>query len=206
MIRRDRKLHWENIYNTKDTQQVSWYQKVPETSLKLIDQLHTSKSDKIIEVGCGDSYLGDHLLQKGYTDITLLDISHSALNAIKKRLSNVPSRISYVCSDILNFEPQHKFTLWHDRAVFHFLTEKKDQEKYIDKAASCIISGGHLIVATFSDNGPDVCSKLKVQQYSETELQESFKNDFSVVECFSENHVTPSGDVQNFQFCIFKHK
>lgn len=200
----DRKIHWETVFQTKDTTKVSWYQTVPETSLKLIEQINLPKTARIIEVGSGDSYLGDFLIEKGYSEITLLDISEKALDTIRKRLSAKAEKITFLATDITSFSSSETYDLWHDRAVFHFLTEVKDIQKYVTNVSEKLVSGGYMILGTFSTNGPDMCSGLHVQRYSEAELTGFFEKDFKKVECFSELHKTPSGASQNFLFCVFQ--
>ena len=151
-------------------------------------------------------FLADHLLQNGYTEITLLDISDKALNTIKKRLGKNAKNITFKSIDVTNFRSDIKYKLWHDRAVFHFLTDKKDIQKYIQKVSHNLERGGYLIIGTFAKDGPNICSDLNVQQYSEIEMTETFRKDFVKIECFTENHITPSGSKQNFLFCIFQHK
>lgn len=202
----ERKTHWENVFQTKDTSKVSWYQPIPETSLKLIEELNLSKSAKIIEVGAGDSFLGDFLLESGYDDITLLEISEKALDKVKNRLAKKGDNITFLPADVTEFSSTSKYNLWHDRAVFHFLTSKLDVAKYVKNVSDHVVSGGFLIISTFSDKGPKICSDLNVQQYSETELYECFKNNFDKLKCFSENHTTPSNGIQNFTFCVFQRK
>lgn len=202
----ERKKHWENVFLTKDTTKVSWYQKNPETTIHLISGLNLSKSDKIIEVGCGDSFVADDLLDLGYKDITLLDISEKALLTIQKRLKGNSKYLNFVCTDITLFETKEKFKLWHDRAVFHFLTEKEDIEKYQRLVAKYLPPGSYFIVGTFSKSGPKMCSALHVKQYSEQSLIDLFKHNFKKVNCFEEDHVTPSNTIQKFQYCIFKRK
>lgn len=202
----ERKIHWETVFQTKDTTTVSWFQPIPETSLKLIDKLNLPKTAKIIEVGSGDSYLADFLLEKGYSEITLLDISEKALNTIKNRLSDKAEKITFLADDVTDFSTSKSFDVWHDRAVFHFLTVNTDIEKYVNKAAAKLVSGGFLILGTFSNYGPDICSGLKVKQYSENQLTEIFNTQFTKLECFTENHQTPSGSSQNFLFCVFQKK
>ena len=201
-----RKEHWENVFQTKDTTRVSWYQPVPETSLKLIQELEVPKSSPIIEIGSGDSFLGDHLLARGYSAISLLDISDKAFEIIKARLVDDSEKITFISADITNFRSDSKYKVWHDRAVFHFLTDEYDISNYVQNASDCMESGGYMIIATFSKNGPKTCSDLNVQQYSVEEITKRFKKDFVLVKCFSENHITPSGSKQNFLFCIFKRK
>lgn len=201
-----RKAHWENVFRTKDTTKVSWYQPVPETSLRLIEKLAVPKTAKIIEVGSGDSYLGDTLLEKGFSDITLLDISEKALATIRERLAEKAGMVRFVAADITNFNENQKYDLWHDRAVLHFLTDKNDIEKYVENVSAHLVPGGYFLVGTFSENGPDKCSDLNVKQYSEKEMTATFSQNFEKIECFTENHTTPSGSSQNFLFCIFKRK
>jgi len=201
-----RKEHWENVYRTKNTTKVNWYEPVPKTSLRLIEKLKLSAHAKIIEVGSGNSNLSEFLLKKGYLDITLIDISEEALESAKKRLGEQAKKITWLAADVADFKPPAKYALWHDRAVFHFLTEKGDVNNYANTAGNHIVPGGYLIISTFSNNGPDECSGLHVQQYSEMELSKTFEEKFKKIECFSENHITPSGGSQNFLFCVFQKK
>jgi 2-polyprenyl-3-methyl-5-hydroxy-6-metoxy-1,4-benzoquinol methylase len=200
----DRKKHWENVFQTKDTTKVSWFQPVPETSLRLIDELNIPKSAKIIEVGSGDSFLGDHLLKAGFMNITLLDISEKALDTIKKRLPENSAKIKFIAGDVTSFNSSDNYDLWHDRAVFHFLTDEKDIQNYVLNVSQKLESGGYLIMGTFSNNGPDMCSGLNVKQYSENQLTEIFNSGFKKIECFTEDHLTPSGSQQNFLFCVYQ--
>lgn len=202
----DRKKHWENIFHSKDTSQVSWHQQKPTTSLQLIEELHLPKTANIIEVGSGDSLLGDCLINQGYSKITLLDISAKALETIRNRLQDKTDGITFCTADITEFRSNEKYDIWHDRAVFHFIMSEKNINKYIKSAALHLKKDGFLIIGTFSTNGPDMCSGLHIQQYSEKELFNLFKADFKKVKCFTENHNTPSGSVQNFQFCVFQRK
>lgn len=206
MNTKDRKVHWENVFQTKDTSKVSWHQPIPTTFLRLIEELKIPKTARIIEVGSGDSFIGDHLLEKGFSEITLLDISEKALESVKDRLGKEADKISFVAADIAQFSIPDKFDLWHDRAVFHFLTSTNDVNKYIINVTESLKSGAYLILSTFSNNGPDVCSGLKVQQYSEVELRKLFSINFTEIDCFTENHTTPSGGIQNFLTCIFQRK
>ena len=186
-----RKQHWEEVFQTKDTSKVSWYQPVPETSLKLIESLNLPKPSKIIDAGCGDSFLPDYLIEKGFTDITLVDISEKALDVVYNRLEKT-EKVKCTAADVTCFIPENEFDLWHDRAVFHFLNDKEDIEKYLQTVANSIHSGGYLIIGTFSNNGPDQCSGLNVHQYDENELTKTFETNFKKINCFTENHSTPS--------------
>ena len=200
----ERKIHWENVFETKDTTKVSWYQPFPETSIKLIGKLNLPKTAKIIEIGSGDSFLADFLIEKGFSEITLLDISEKALEKIRLRLSTKADNITFLANDVTEFSSAVRFDLWHDRAVFHFLTDEQEIQKYVKNVTEILVSGGYLILGTFSLNGPEICSGLKVQQYSENQLSKIFETGFKKVVCFMENHQTPSGSSQNFLFCIFQ--
>lgn len=202
----ERKGHWENVFETNDTSKVSWHQAVPSTSLRLIDQLQLPKTANIIEVGSGDSFMGDYLIEKEFSNLTLLDISEIALETIKKRLDKYAPKIEFVVADVCQFSATNKYDLWHDRAVFHFLTLKEDVEKYVANVSKSLKQGAFFIISTFSNNGPEMCSGLKVQQYSEEQLFGLFKSNFDKIECFTENHTTPSGGTQNFVFCVFQRK
>jgi len=206
MDSRERKKHWETVFETKDTRKVSWYQAKPKTSLKLIEKLNLNKTDRIIEIGSGDGSLGDHLLQKGYSQITFLDISDKALKTVKARLGKKSNNLFFMSGDVINFQSLEKYKLWHDRAVFHFITDKKDIQKYVKNVSNSLEKGGYLILGTFSKNGPTSCSNLNVQQYSEIELKQIFRKDFVKIKCINENHITPIGSKQNFLFCIFQRK
>lgn len=200
----DRKLHWENVFQTKDTTKVSWHQAYPTISLQLIKELKLPFSAKIIEVGSGDSFLGDYLLKEGFSEITLLDISEKALETIKSRLEEKAKEVTFISADITQFSVAEEYELWHDRAVFHFLTSESDISCYVKNVAESLKKDAYLILSTFSNNGPDVCSGLKIQQYSEKELTDLFASDFKKIKCFTENHNTPSGGSQNFVFCVFQ--
>ena len=201
-----KKLHWENIFQTKDTTKVSWYQPLPKTSLDLIEELKLEKHSNIIEVGAGDSFMADHLLKKGFTKITLLDISQKALHAIKERLKEDSGNLKFIASDICDFSKPASYSLWHDRAVFHFLFDEKDKKNYLKNVSETIVPGGYLIISTFSDEGPKSCSGLEVQRYSEDELNRFFRPHFERIKSFKVDHITPSGSVQNFVYAVFKRK
>lgn len=202
----ERKKHWENIFTTKDTKKVSWYEPVPQTSINLLNELEIPKNAKIIEIGSGDSYLADTLLAKGFSNITLLDISAAALNRIKQRLQNSLEEIRFIEQDILDFSSNVKFEVWHDRAVFHFIRSENDKKRYVENATKYINKSGFLIIQTFSENGPNECSGLQIEKYSAKNLTALFNKNFNVIKCFTKNHTTPSGSIQNFQVCVFQKK
>jgi ubiquinone/menaquinone biosynthesis C-methylase UbiE len=199
----DRRQHWEKIYQTKQTEEASWYQPLPETSLHFFEKHGISPTSKIIDVGGGDSLLVDHLLDRGHQDITLLDISAHALDKAKKRLGNRSSQVKWVVADASDFQPGELYDCWHDRAAFHFLTQAQEVEKYVQTAAAGIRPGGLLVLGTFSVNGPMKCSGLDIRQYSETEMTELFAGHFEKTGCLYVDHKTPSGVLQNFIFCGF---
>lgn len=200
----DLKDHWDGVYKTKEPHQVSWTQAVPEISLKFLSKFSLPKSAKIIDVGGGDSKLVDHLLDLGYTDITVLDISEQALQRAKRRLGVRSNQINWVVSNVVDFKPEYNFAWWHDRATFHFLTEKSEIEKYLSLAKSC--TSQFITIGTFSDEGPDKCSGIPVQQYTEQELTDTVSNGFKKLECFKTNHTSPFNTIQNFLFCSFQKK
>ena len=197
-----KKEHWQDIYATKGMQEVSWFQKVPEISLDLIQKVAPNKDASIIDVGGGDGFLVDNLLELGYTNITVLDISENAINRSKQRLGNIDEKVKWVISDITNFLPEKKYDVWHDRAVFHFLTEQKDIAKYKKLVNKSI--NDYFVLATFSDEGPNKCSGLEICKYSELDLKKQFDNSFKVIESFKKNHSTPFNTTQNFTFSVFQ--
>lgn len=202
----DRKKHWEHIYQTKELNEVSWYQPVPATSLEYISTLNIPKDAKIIDVGGGDSYLVDNLLDLGYTDLTVLDISEAALERAKKRLDEKAGKAKWIIADAATFEPQQQYDLWHDRAAFHFLREEADIKHYLQALEHGIKPGGYLIIGTFSNEGPLKCSGLEIQQYSEDKMEDLLRDKFEKVSCEIVDHQTPFDTSQRFLFCCFRRK
>ncbi len=196
-----KKQHWETVYETKTPEQVSWTQEKPEISLKFIHGFSLSKDAAIIDIGGGDSKLVDFLLAEGYTDVSVLDISGKAIERAKKRLGTLADSVTWIESDINDFVPSKKYAIWHDRAAFHFLTTKEEQERYVNLVNSSV--SDFLIIGTFSENGPLKCSGLEIQQYSESSMVDQFKG-FQKIKCENENHLTPFDTFQNFIFCSFK--
>jgi SAM-dependent methyltransferase len=196
------KHHWETVYKTKDPNQVSWTQEVPQISLEFIHSFGLTKTAKIIDIGGGDSKLVDYLLDEGFENITVLDISAQALEKAKKRLGNRAEKINWIVSDVTEFEPDARFDVWHDRATFHFLTTSDQVAKYLDTARNSV--SGFLTIGTFSDNGPEKCSGLPIKQYSEERLTTELQNGFAKMRCVTEDHKTPFDTTQNFLFCSFK--
>lgn len=202
MLKTDAKKHWETIYENNTPDQVSWTQDKPEVSLQMIKDAGVPNTASIIDVGGGDSKLVDYLLDEGYSNITVLDISAKALEKTKKRLGNKADIIHFVVSDILNFKPYTAYDLWHDRAAFHFLTSEKDIENYKTLVEKFVNES--LIIGTFSKEGPTKCSGLNITQYDEQELNTVFENHFETEDCLTIDHKTPFNTLQNFQFCSFR--
>lgn len=200
----DRHLHWENIYKTKQANEVGWYQPVPLTSLQLLEQFNIPVTAKIIDVGGGDSFFVDHLLDMGYQDITVLDISETAITRAKERLGDASEKVKWIVADAADFKPPEKYDFWHDRAAFHFLTRDSEVESYIDAVQQSMNPNGILIIGTFSTNGPKKCSGIDIRQYSEASMVEQLKRYFHKVRCFTLDHITPSGATQNYIFCSFR--
>jgi len=200
----DRKAHWENIYSTKELETCSWFQPIPVTSLDFIEQAGLTKSAKIIDVGGGDSLLVDGLLEKGYLDITVLDISEAALERAKQRLGNKANQVKWIVGDAASFAPPEKYDLWHDRAAFHFLTHQNDVNGYVVTAKNALNDPGILVIGTFSESGPKKCSGVEIKQYSETSLIQIFRSGFKKLKCVNVDHTTPSNANQNFTFCSFQ--
>ena len=198
----DNKKHWENIYQKKEIDGVSWYQKVPIESLQLIKKYSISNSDKIIDIGCGKSFLADNLLELNYTDISLVDISSNALKEVKDRLQN--KSLNFIETDILNFNSNDKYDIWHDRAVFHFITNPEGIEKYISLCNKYINNQGILIIGTFAEDGPLKCSGLEIKRYSVDQISGLFKETFELVESFKMLHKTPFDTEQSFLFCVLR--
>ncbi|MEI8114905.1 MAG: class I SAM-dependent methyltransferase [Bacteroidia bacterium] len=200
----ERKNHWENIYQTKELKDVSWYQRTPETSLNFIQLANLPRNAKIIDIGGGDSLLVDHLIDLGYLDITVLDISAKSLDKAKQRLGDRASNVHWIVADISNFRPSRKYDLWHDRAAFHFLTDETEIENYVKTVQLCIQPSGILIIGTFSEQGPRKCSGIEIKQYSEMSIYERFMSCFEKIQCITVDHQTPTGSIQNFVFCYLR--
>jgi len=198
----NRKDHWEAVYDTKQPNEVSWTQEKPFTSLDFIRKSNLGKSAKIIDVGGGDSKLVDFLLEEGYENITVLDISSKALERAKKRLGNNAGKVNWIVSDITEFKPVISYDIWHDRATFHFLTTSEQIKAYGEITKNWV--NKILIIGTFSENGPLKCSGLEIKQYSEKEMENNFSESFKKLECITEDHLTPFETKQNFIFCTFE--
>lgn len=200
----DKSQYWNDIYKKKDESHQSWFQGKPEKSLEMINELNLSKNASIIDIGGGESRLVDYLLEEGFTNISLLDISDESLEKTKQRLGPKANSVKLITSDVTTFNPAQKYDLWHDRATFHFLTDIKDVEKYLSIAYDALNVGGSLIISTFSPTGPDKCSGLTISKYSQEELKQVFGKFFQNTKCFETTHTTPWGTTQDFVYCGFK--
>jgi|SRR5665647_455785 len=200
------KKHWENIYRSKSEREVSWFQEYPKTSVGFIELFNLPLSANIIDIGGGDSHFVDALLEKGYQNIWVLDISENAIERAKKRLGDKAPKVHWVVSDVTEFVPNVVFDFWHDRAAFHFITTEEKIYKYVSIAEDAIKKDGYLILGTFSENGPSKCSGLEIKQYSEASMSARFEIAFDRIKCIEENHTTPFNTIQNFLFCSFKKK
>jgi 2-polyprenyl-3-methyl-5-hydroxy-6-metoxy-1,4-benzoquinol methylase len=198
----DPKTHWERVYKTKAPNQVSWYSPHLETSLALIDRAAGATSSSIIDVGGGESTLVDDLLARGYQNITILDISQTAIDVTKKRLKELAERVQWLAGDVTKMElPRGAYDVWHDRAVFHFLTGTEERLAYVRQVADAVRRGGHVIVSTFGPEGPSKCSGLDVERYDADSLHEQFGARFQLVDSAKELHQTPFGTTQQFLYC-----
>ncbi|AGA80348.1 class I SAM-dependent methyltransferase [Echinicola vietnamensis] len=200
----DRQKHWENIYQSKRLEEVSWYQPTPKTSLSFLKQFNIPKHAKIIDVGGGDSLLVDHLIDLGYLNITVLDISESALKRARQRLGNRANKVKWIVADAETFVATEQYDFWHDRAAFHFLTEEQEIETYLENAQRSIKPEGILMLGTFSEEGPQKCSGIKIKQYSESTMTALLQRFFEKLKCKSVNHKTPFETIQQFTFCSFR--
>ncbi|MBI2284356.1 MAG: class I SAM-dependent methyltransferase [Bacteroidetes bacterium] len=198
----NRQQYWDHIYQTKQSTEVSWTQEKPTISLDFIHGFAIAKDAAVIDIGGGDSRLVDYLLDEGFTNVTVLDISEEALVRAKKRLGARAGQAKWIVSDITEFTPETQYDVWHDRATFHFLTTPEQISKYIGIADKNV--KGFLTIGTFSDNGPDKCSGLPIRKYTEELLQKEMINRFDKIRCVTEDHVTPFNTKQNFLFCSFK--
>jgi SAM-dependent methyltransferase len=199
----DKKAHWENVYNKSSPLEVSWYQKEPVLSLQLIRNSRIALDAPIIDVGGGASVLVDYLCEAGYTNIEVLDIATTALAHTKERLAEKACGVEWHNTDVTKFAPLHNYSLWHDRAVFHFLTEKADREKYVGVLKQALQPGGHLIIMAFAIDGPIKCSGLEIVQYDADKLMAELGEGFELVEQGYEAHKTPAGNEQKFAYFHF---
>ena len=198
----DTQAHWENVYGTKAPDQVSWFRPHLQTSLALIERAVGDRSAPIIDVGAGASTLVDDLIEAGYVNITVLDISETAIEVARNRLGEASKSIKWQRADVTQESfPAHSYAVWHDRAVFHFLTKPEERLAYVRNVAWAVKPGGHVIVSTFGSDGPEKCSGLDVMRYDAKSLHREFGSRFKLVESSKELHRTPFGTTQQFLYC-----
>jgi SAM-dependent methyltransferase len=201
------KTHWEKVYAAKAPEMVSWFSPHLETSLTLIDRAASSHAAPIIDVGGGASTLVDDLLHRGYENVTVLDISKLAVDFARRRLGKNADRVRWIVADILKAKlEQHAYEIWHDRAVFHFFTEREQRVAYVRRVIHALRPGGHVIISTFGLAGPPTCSGLEVVRYNEKSLHAEFGDQFHLIEGSSELHQTPSETTQEFLYCRLRRK
>lgn len=201
----DRSTHWDHVYATKGEAEVSWYQDSPAISLEMIRVASPNHDAAIIDLGGGASRLVDALLQDGYRDVTVLDLSANALELAKKRLGGAASMVDWIVADATTWQPAKIYDVWHDRAAFHFLTDPRDRAAYVERLRSAVAPGGHVIIATFAPDGPEKCSGLPVQRHDSASLAAELGPEFELVETRRETHHTPWDSTQAFQFSRFKN-
>lgn len=200
----DKTAHWENVYQTKSSTEVSWYEPDPKQSLNLILEAAVEKRGRVIDVGGGQSFLVDRLLDSGFKQVAVLDISSAAIEATKARLGERASKVEWMVADITQAESLGEFDIWHDRAVFHFITDPVDRKRYMELLKRSLPIGGHFIVGTFAKGGPEKCSGLAICQYDSATMQAELGSSFDPVECSEYLHSTPSGKPQQFFFGVYK--
>jgi ubiquinone/menaquinone biosynthesis C-methylase UbiE len=199
----DLDAHWEHVYRTKRIDEVSWFRPHLDTSLELIEKAGRPAETSLLDVGGGASTLVDDLLDRGYRDVSVIDLAATALAAARERLGARSMSVTWIQGDVTRVVlPRARFNVWHDRAVFHFLTEPADRQRYIEQVRHALAPGGHVIVATFGPDGPQRCSGLPTSRYDADSLRDVFGEGFQLVETRLEHHQTPSGVQQQFLYCL----
>jgi 2-polyprenyl-3-methyl-5-hydroxy-6-metoxy-1,4-benzoquinol methylase len=199
----DRHAHWQNVYTTKGEQEVSWFQDRPARSLERINAVAAGPEAAIVDIGGGASRLADALLDEGYRDLTVLDLSEAALASSRQRIGPRSAAINWIAADVTTWQPPRQFDVWHDRAAFHFLTEERDRQAYVSRLTSALRDGGHAIIGTFALNGPERCSGLPVARYDASSLAATLGARFRLLADSEDEHRTPWGSAQMFQFSTF---
>ena len=201
-----RQDHWQNVYHTKSEHEVSWFQETPEVSLEMIRSVEVSTGASIIDIGGGSSRLVDCLLDSGFTSISVLDLSENALEASQARLGARSADVDWIVADVTAWQPSRTYDLWHDRAAFHFLTDKGDQAAYAECVHKAVKQGGFVIIGTFAPDGPERCSGMPVVRHDAVSLMNTLGNSFVLLNSLNHNHLTPGGTVQKFQFSLFRRE
>jgi SAM-dependent methyltransferase len=204
MTTTDRKAHWENIYTTKGEAEVSWFQESPVPSLELLELVGAQPSSAIIDIGGGASRLVDCLLARGFENITVLDLSATALASARARLADRGGKVKWIAADATQWRPPENYDVWHDRAAFHFLTREEEQNAYIQRLKQALRRGGHVIIGTFAPDGPEKCSGLPVARHNAESLSAILGAGFVLVDSRRHEHATPWQAVQKFQFSTFR--
>ena len=206
MVSQDRKSHWEDVYKARPFTDVSWYQDLPAASLELIAAAGLERGDPIIDIGGGASTLVDHLIERGYRDLTVLDISESALLQARQRLGERAAGVTWEIANVLQFAPRRRYRLWHDRAALHFLVDAKDRQRYVEVLRQALAADGQVVLATFGPDGPQKCSGLEVRRYSVAMMAELLGPEFVLQSDALHVHETPSGGSQQFLFTRWLRK
>lgn len=201
-----RREHWNGVYAEKGELNVSWFQEIPSLSLDLLAAVGSTPGSAIIDVGGGSSRLVDALVDGGYRRVTVLDLSDAALSLAKARLGQRADAVTWIAADVTQWSPPCHYDVWHDRAAFHFLTEQRDRDAYASRLAAALRPGGHAIIGTFALDGPERCSGLPVVRYDAAKLSATLGNCFEFIETRQQNHATPWGSTQRFQFSIFRRR
>lgn len=196
----DRKTHWDNAWASRPSDALSWHQPDPARSLVMIRQAGVGPGDSVIDVGAGDSVLCERLLDQGFTDLTVLDLSRTALDRARQRLGRRSDRLHWIEDDVTRFAPQRRYALWHDRAVFHFLVSREDRARYAQAMDRALSQDGQAVIATFALDGPQRCSGLPVVRYDAKAMAAALGKGWQVVDTCREAHTTPGGAEQNFSF------
>lgn len=202
----DRKEHWQSVYETKPTDQVSWYQTRPSPSLDALARLQAGPDHSLIDIGGGASSLAAELFRAGWCDLTVLDISEAALSHARTALGADAGKVDWIAADITHWSPPRSFDIWHDRAVFHFLTHETERAAYKSALSSGLAKGGLMLIATFAKDGPEKCSGLPVRQYDADDLAEEFGRSWRLIDSWRETHCTPAGREQAFTWCAFRRE
>ena len=200
----DDKTHWNAVYSHKQEAELSWHQNDPSVSLELLQEAGLTAASSVIDVGAGTSRVVDALISRGLSDLTVLDLSQSALDATRSRLGPDGQAVTWIAGDITLWRPTRTYDVWHDRAVFHFLTDPKDQAAYIGALSSALATGGHAVIATFAPDGPETCSGLPVARYSPELLAATLGAGFSLIDQRFQSHTTPWGHPQSFQYSLLR--
>lgn len=200
----ERTSHWDTVYATRAETDVGWFQAIPTPSLDLLDLIGASPASAVIDIGGGASRLVDSLAERGFRDLTVLDLSAIALRIAETRLGEIGGEIDWIVADVTEWEPNRTWDVWHDRAAFHFLLSEEDRRAYVRRLRQALAPGGHAIIATFAPDGPEKCSGLPVRRQDTRALATLLGEEFAVVRSRDQTHLTPGGGAQNFQFSVFR--